>query len=341
MNGGWRLTGALGRGGARLWMAAALGGLLATAARAGRQSAGDVDPYRAFGVVANNAFFYYADLERATRFYTDVLGLRIAADYGFAKVLQVAPTSFLTLVDAAKGMHAADEPKTTALALLADDLDAWNAHLTARGVPYKHPYRGAVAGSAHDGFVVIDPEGYLLELERFNPHPENARFTLLLANLTPLPAAPVAVPGGAPPPPGLSIRATVLWLYYKDLATVQLFYEKRLGFELVVDQGWAKVHRTSASGFVGLVDEARGMHRATAQKGVTASFLTNALDRWFEHVKTRTLFELRSKAIHEDEEERYRAFIGYDPEGYTLEFDTFLEHPQNVGLLKALRTARE
>lgn len=325
----------------RLWMVAALAGLLAIAARAAPRSGGDVDPYQAFGVVANNAFFYYADLERATRFYTDVLGLRIAADYGFAKVLHVAPTSFLTLVDAAMGMHAADEPKTTALALITDDLDAWNAHLTARGAPFRHPYRGAVAGGAHDGFVVIDPEGYLLELERFNPHPENARLTPLLASLTPLPAVPAAVPGVAPTPPGLSIRATVLWLYYKDLGAAQLFYEKRLGFELVVDQGWAKVHRTSASGFVGLVDEARGMHRASVKKGVTASFLTNALDRWFEHVKTQGLFELRTKAIYEDEEKRYRAFIGYDPEGYYLELDTFLDHPRNEALLKALGAARQ
>jgi hypothetical protein len=28
--------------------------------------------------------------------------------------------------------------------------------------------------------------------------------------------------------------------------------------------------------------------------------------------------------------------VAYDPEGYFLEFETFLEHPQNAALLKAL-----
>jgi len=325
----------------RAWTATALLGVIAApAAFAAPSSDGRaVNPFETFGLIANNAFFYYADLPRATRFYTEVLGLAVVADYGYATILRVAPTSFLTLVDADKGMHGADEPKTTALALVTDDLDAWDAHLTARGVPYKHPYRGAAAASAHDGFVVVDPGGYFLEFERFNPHPENARLMPLLAGLEPLPATPATVPGAAPPPSRLRVRATVLWLYYKDLAAARRFYEERLGFALVVDQGWAKVHRTSASGFLGLVDETRGMHRATVKKGVTASFLTTSLDRWYEHVKSRGLFELRSQAVHDDEEKRYRAFIGYDPEGYYLEFDAFLEHPRNEALLKALRPA--
>jgi catechol 2,3-dioxygenase-like lactoylglutathione lyase family enzyme len=315
--------------------------LLASGARAGaRNESIPKSPFQAHGLVASNAFFYYADLARATRFYTDVIGLRIVADYGYAKILQVAPTSFLTLVDAAKGMHAADEPKTVALALVTEDLDAWNAHLSAWGVPYKHPYRGAGAGSAHDGFVVIDPEGYFLEFERFNPHPENQRLLPLLAKLEPLPASPTGT-GERPAPRGLSLRATVLWLYYRDLAAAQRFYEHALGFDLLVDQGWAKVHANSASGFLGLVDESRGMHRATEKKGVTASFWTAAVDRWYDRVEAGRLFELRSKEVHLDPEGRYRAFVGYDPEGYFLEFDTFREHPQNEALLRALAASQK
>ena len=39
------------------------------------------------GIIANNAFFYYADVEAADDFYTRVLGIRKVADYGFAKIL--------------------------------------------------------------------------------------------------------------------------------------------------------------------------------------------------------------------------------------------------------------
>ena len=31
-----------------------------------------------------------------------------------------------------------------------------------------------------------------------------------------------------------------------------------------------------------------------------------------------------------------RGFVAYDPEGYFLEFERFLDHPQNAALLKAL-----
>ncbi|MBR18095.1 MAG: hypothetical protein CMA87_03990, partial [Euryarchaeota archaeon] len=38
-------------------------------------------------IVGTNAFWYYNDLNVATDFYTKTLGLRIVADYGYAKIL--------------------------------------------------------------------------------------------------------------------------------------------------------------------------------------------------------------------------------------------------------------
>lgn len=290
-----------------------------------------VKPLRDFGIVANNAFFYYADLPRATRFYTETLGLPVVADYGYAKILRIADSSFLTLVDATKGMHTADEPKTTAIALVTDQLDAWYAHVTAAKVPVRGPFN-PVAGRPHHGFVAIDPEGYFLEFERFNPHEENRQLMPVLEKLAHRPTA-VGGPDGAK----LGFNATVLWTYYRDLAAAQKFYEQTLGFELIVDQGWTKIYQTSPSGFIGLVDQARGMHKATEKKGVTVSFLTNQLDRWFGFVKSTSAFPLRAPEINVDAEKRYRAFVGFDPEGYYLEFDDFLVHPTNQALLDAIR----
>ena len=76
-------------------------------------------------VIANNSFFYYTDLEAAWSFYTGTLGFETVADYGFAKILRIARTSYLTLVDAASGMKSAGAPKTVALALVTDELDQW------------------------------------------------------------------------------------------------------------------------------------------------------------------------------------------------------------------------
>ena len=58
-----------------------------------RESLDAVDPINDFGTTASNVFLYYEDVEAAMTFYEEVLGLRVAADYGFAKIMRVAPKS--------------------------------------------------------------------------------------------------------------------------------------------------------------------------------------------------------------------------------------------------------
>jgi catechol 2,3-dioxygenase-like lactoylglutathione lyase family enzyme len=284
-------------------------------------------------IIANNAFFYYADLERAWRFYEDILGLETVADYDFAKIMRVAPTSYLTLVDGESGMHTADDPKTVAIALITDELDEWYAYLKTENVSMKFDYN-PVEGRPHNGFVIEDPEGYYLELERFNPHPENERLMPLLDAIESLYPEPDAA---GKRPNNLGFKATVLWLYYNDLEGIQRFYEDVMGFELVVDQGWAKIYPTSPTGFIGPVDGAKGMHSWTEKKGVTVSFLTENVDGWFDHLKDQETFELRHQEVLEEDRAGVRVFVGYDPEGYFLEFDTFLKTEENQKLLELLR----
>lgn len=290
-----------------------------------------MDPLKQFGITANNAFFYYDDLDRATAFYTGTLGIRLVADYGFARILHIAPTSYLALVDADEGMHSTDEPKSVAIALVTDQLDEWHAYLQTQDVEWRSDYN-PVEGRPHHGFVILDPEGYYLEFERFNQHPENLRLTPVLNVTENLRARPTSNAA----PAGLGFKATVLWLYYRDTAGIRLFYEDRLGFDLLVDQGWAWIYQTSPSGYIGLVDETRGMHSSTERKAVTVSFFTDDLHGWFEYVKEAAAFALRSTELSE-EGPRVQAFVGYDPEGYFLEFDTFLSHPDNERLLETLR----
>ena len=80
---------------------------------------------RDFGIRASNLFLYYRDLGRATAFYHETLGLELVADYQMAKIFRMTEDSYLILVDAAKGMHPADEPKSVAVALLTDHLEQW------------------------------------------------------------------------------------------------------------------------------------------------------------------------------------------------------------------------
>ncbi len=289
---------------------------------------------------ATNAFYYYADVDAAWRFYTEILGLQTVADFGFAKILRVAPTSYLTLVDAERGMHSADEPKTATLALVTDEVEGWYEYLTGAGVPTRGEFQPAT-GRPHVGFVAIDPEGYFLEFERFEPHPENERLLPALERLQPL--YPGSGPGVDPDlsvdsrrPPELGIRATILWLYYRDTAAANRFYTEILGAGPIVDQGWAWAHQVSGSGFIGVVDSERGLHQATDDKGVTVSLVVDDIDAWFEYMKDVAGFEFRSAEIG-DESGRVRTFVGYDPEGYFLEWDTFVDVEGNEEIRRYLR----
>lgn len=79
-----------------------------------------------------------------------------------------------------------------------------------------------------------------------------------------------------------TIKANHIFLYYEDLPAAQQFYEEVLGLERTLDYGFATIHRISATTYVGLVDEARGMHKAIEPKTVTLSFITEEVDAWYQ-----------------------------------------------------------
>jgi len=294
-------------------------------------------------VLAANAFYYYADLQGAWAFYTETLGFRTVADYGFAKILQVSPTSFLTLVDEARGMHDSTEPKSVTLAVVTEEVEGWWDYLRGQGVEMRSPLGTVGEGRPHDGFVAVDPEGYLLEFERFNPHPENDRLLPLLdasPALYPQEGEEVTPGVTSSRAAGLGVQATVLWLYYRDLESIQDFYGELFGRDIVVDQGWAKVFPVSTTGFLGFVDGERGLHSATSEKAVTVSFFTPSVEDWLVRARAVPGFSLRTEDITSDVTEEgpfVRTFVGYDPEGYFLEWDTFLDTPPNRELIRRMR----
>ncbi len=262
-------------------------------------------------ILAQNAFLYYRDLAEAEAFYRDVLGLPLTADFGFAKMFEVAESAWLTLVDEAHGMHSADEPKTVAFALVTERLADWQARLDAAGARFRSRFDEATAdpAAAHHGFTVYDPGGYILEFERFLPHPENAALTPILEAAEPL--------GGdrAAAGPGMGFQAMIVWLYYPELPPLLDFYQEAFGLPLTVDQGWAKILRTSWAGFVGLVDSNRGMHAFTEDKAVTVSFFVDAVEPWHRHLEGFPGYRPRTGIVNESD--RVQVFVGYDPGNYS------------------------
>lgn len=118
------------------------------------------------------------------------------------------------------------------------------------------------------------------------------------------------------------VEKLITFLYYKDLAAAMRFYEDVLGFSVAIDQGWCKIYGISSDGYVGLVDESRGSHKANPIKPVQICLRVPDVDAWHAYLKERDVEGLTSpRSI---DELKIRVFVFYDPEGYQIEIQSTL-----------------
>ncbi len=278
-------------------------------------------------IIATNAFYYYHDVEAAWIFYRDTLGLETVVDYGFAKILRLAESSYLTVVKADEGMHSADEPKNVTLHLVTDELNRWHEYAVQQGMQIEYDATSD-DDTLGESFVTFDAEGYRLRFVRYNPHPNHSSFVESFANATP-------VSSTASGPGDMSIRATVFSVYYKDVGNIQSFFEGLFDVTSAGVLNGVPLYQLASSGFVSLENYSGDLPASPAENGVTLSFLTTDVDAWFDRASAWPGFELRTPEVL-DESGLVRVFVGYDPTGIFLEWDTFLDLPENRALLDHL-----
>ncbi|MCP5096960.1 MAG: VOC family protein [Chloroflexi bacterium] len=283
-------------------------------------------------IKATHLFLYYRDLADAQAFYEETLGFKRVLDFGFATIHQISPTSYVGLVDEARGMHKTTEPKTVTLSFITEEIDEWYAYLQHKGVEMHHPLGNATRHPTR-GFVAYDPEGYFLEFETFLPHEENDKLRHQLGNSK---AIYPQKDQKMTRPQELGVQGNIIWLYYKDLTAAEQFYENVMGLNLLTVQSFAKIYASSKTGFIGLVDEAQGLHRFSEKKCVTLSFFTDDVKSWFSHLKNDGV-KLHTPSIM-IESGAVENFVAYDVGGYFVEFDRFLAHEQNQRILDTLNT---
>jgi hypothetical protein len=122
--------------------------------------------------------------------------------------------------------------------------------------------------------VALDPEGYLLEFEEFKQHPENEPFMAALETAEPINTSN-----------GLNFFGSITWTYHNDVLKMQNYYQEILGFRLVANQGWTKIFQTSTAGFIGLVDERRGMEDYADNKAVEIEWAISDYDSFHAFAK--------------------------------------------------------
>lgn len=212
----------------------------------------DFRDLNSFEVTAQISHLYYANLDEAVTFYQNILGLKLID----SSTVAISEDAYIQL-HAFDELHGGNQAKSTAIAFLTKQLPDWYDHLQAQNIPIKYTYKPRESGP-HDGFVAIDPGGYLLEFEEFKQHPENELFIAVLAQ-----ARPIVTTIN-----NLSFFGSITWTYHQDMLKMQSFYENVLGYQMVADQGWTKIYQTSKTGFIGLVDERRGMENYADDKAI-------------------------------------------------------------------------
>ena len=119
------------------------------------------------------------------------------------------------------------------------------------------------------------------------------------------------------------ISAGITFFYHKDIEPAVRFYEEIMGFQLVSDQGWAKIFRIAGNSYMGVVAGKEGFYQPQEKNAVLLTVVVDNVQEWYERLcKTETtlLTELQEKP-----DIQVRCFFIQDPAGYAIEIQQFLD----------------
>ncbi len=117
-----------------------------------------------------------------------------------------------------------------------------------------------------------------------------------------------------------ALEQQVTFVYAADLAASARFYREVLGLEEVLDQGGCRIFRVAGEAFLGVCACREG--RPVTPQGVILTFVTPDVDGWY--ARLTALDVAIAAAPAENPDFRIYHFFAEDPDGYHIEFQTFL-----------------
>lgn len=122
---------------------------------------------------------------------------------------------------------------------------------------------------------------------------------------------------------------SITFFYYQDMAQVIPFYEDVLGFELVLDQGMARIYRIAGNSYFGIVDGNRGHLTHQPRSAVLLTIVTEQVQDWHQRLQGRGVAGMSAilKGTYCEH------FFFEDPAGYAIEIQRF--HNPDVAALFA------
>ena len=112
---------------------------------------------------------YFRNIRKAYEFYEDVLGLELKIDQGYGRIYLVAEKAFLGVMDEKRGFLQSGQGKSIMISLITEEVDQWYDTLQRKGVRLlSKPMTKEEIGIR--SFLFEDPEGYILEIQKFLDH---------------------------------------------------------------------------------------------------------------------------------------------------------------------------
>jgi hypothetical protein len=111
----------------------------------------------------------------------------------------------------------------------------------------------------------------------------------------------------------------ITFFYYEDIGPIAHFYEDTLGFELVLDQGLARIYRVAQQSYFGIVDGNRGHLRHQPESAALFTIVAEDVAGWHAKLKAAGV-----TGLTELQRGKYcDHFFLRDPGGYALEIQRF------------------
>ncbi|MFK3779536.1 VOC family protein [Agrobacterium sp. NPDC089420] len=112
---------------------------------------------------------------------------------------------------------------------------------------------------------------------------------------------------------------SITFFYYDDIHAVAPFYEDVLGFELVLDQGLARIYRIAGKCYFGIVDGNRGHLKHQEKSAVLLTIVAQDVEGWHGRLREAGVKGLSGllRGTYCDH------FFFEDPAGYAIEIQRF------------------
>jgi catechol 2,3-dioxygenase-like lactoylglutathione lyase family enzyme len=115
-------------------------------------------------------FLYTSDLMETSRFYEQIMGFDLVLDQGTCCIYATAPNAFLGFCERVEPKI---DPAAVIFTLVTNDVDGCYETLKAKGVEFENPPALNPHYQIYHCFL-RDPNGYLIEIQRFEDPRWNA-----------------------------------------------------------------------------------------------------------------------------------------------------------------------